>query len=299
MKKTADDIAFDTVKILLLTFLVGVTLYPFLNIIAISFNDSADSLRGGITLWPRVFSLRNYEKIFSNENLGHAAVVSVLRTVISVITQVFCTAMVAFTISRREFVLRRFVTFLYVLTMYIDGGLIPTYFLMRSLHLVNSFHIYWIPGLVAAFNLLVIRTYMNGLPESFVESARLEGASDFTIFLRVILPLCLPVLATVALFIAVWQWNFWFDTFLYNSSNISLSTLQYELMKKIQSANAAMSGGSAANAFAEAGGMTTSRVTPTSLRAAMTVVVSLPIIAVYPFLQKYFVTGLAIGGVKG
>ncbi len=299
MKKTTDDIIFDTAKVFMLVFLIIVTLYPFLNILAISFNDAMDSIRGGVNIWPRKFSLMNYEKIFSNPNIGHAAIISVLRTVIAVITQVFCTAMVAYTISRKEFVLRKFVTLLYVITMYIDGGLIPTYFLMRSLHLVNSFHIYWVPGLVAAFNLLVIRTYINGLSESFIESAKLEGASDFTIFLKVIMPLCLPVLATVALFVAVWQWNFWFDTFIYNSSNIKLSTLQYELMKKIQSANAAVSGSSASSAFAEAGGMSGSRVTPTSLRAAMTVVVSLPIIAVYPFLQKYFVTGLAIGGVKG
>ncbi|MBN2626944.1 MAG: carbohydrate ABC transporter permease [Spirochaetales bacterium] len=299
MKKTTDDIIFDTAKVFMLVFLIIVTLYPFLNILAISFNDAMDSIRGGVNIWPRKFSLMNYEKIFSNPNIGHAAIISVLRTVIAVITQVFCTAMVAYTISRKEFVLRKFITLLYVITMYIDGGLIPTYFLMRSLHLVNSFHIYWVPGLVAAFNLLVIRTYINGLSESFIESAKLEGASDFTIFLKVIMPLCLPVLATVALFVAVWQWNFWFDTFIYNSSNIKLSTLQYELMKKIQSANAAVSGSSASSAFAEAGGMSGSRVTPTSLRAAMTVVVSLPIIAVYPFLQKYFVTGLAIGGVKG
>jgi len=183
--------------------------------------------------------------------------------------------------------------------MYIDGGLIPTYFLMRTLGLVNSFHVYWIPGLVAAFNLLVIRTYINGLSESFIESARLEGANDFTIFLKVILPLCRPVLATVALFIAVWQWNFWFDTFLYNSSNIKLSTLQYELMKAIQSANAAISGGNAASAYAEAGSSSGQTVTPTALRAAMTIIVSLPIIMVYPFLQKHFVSGLTIGGVKG
>jgi len=299
MKKSADDIIFDTVKTILLIFLVTVTLYPFLNILAVSLNDAQDSIRGGITLWPRIFSTHNYEEIFSNRNIWHAGMISVLRTVVSVVTQVFSTAMVAYTISRKEYKLRKLITIIYVLTMYIDGGLIPTYFLMRTLGLVNSFHVYWIPGLVAAFNLLVIRTYINGLSESFIESARLEGANDFTIFLKVILPLCRPVLATVALFIAVWQWNFWFDTFLYNSSNIKLSTLQYELMKAIQSANAAISGGNAASAYAEAGSSSGQTVTPTALRAAMTIIVSLPIIMVYPFLQKHFVSGLTIGGVKG
>lgn len=299
MKQSIDDRIFDTVKIIFLLFLVVVTLYPFLNILAISLNDAQDSIRGGISLWPRKFSFQNYEEIFGNPNIWHAGMISVLRTGISVITQVFCTAMVAYTISRREYKLRKLITFIYVLTMYIDGGLIPTYFLMRSLGLINSFHVYWIPGLVAAFNLLVIRTYINGISESFIESARLEGASEFTIFVRVIMPLCRPVLATVALFIAVWQWNYWFDTFLFNSSNINLSTLQYELMKAIQSANAAISGSSAVSAFAEAGSISGQRVTPTSLRAAMTIIVSLPIIMVYPFLQKHFVTGLTIGGVKG
>lgn len=298
MKRSADDYVFDTIKVILLVFLVIVTLYPFLNILAISLNDAQDSIRGGISLWPRMFSTQNYKEIFSNPNIWHAGMISVLRTVVSVVTQVFCTAMVAYTISRKEYKLRKLITVIYILTMYIDGGLIPTYFLFRRLGLVNSFHVYWIPGLVAAFNLLVLRTYINGISESYIESAKLEGASDFTIFIKVIMPLCRPVLATIALFVAVWQWNYWFDTFLFNSSNINLSTLQYELMKAIQSANAAVSGSSAA-AFAEAASTSSNRVTPTSLRAAMTIIVSVPIIAIYPGLQKHFVSGLTIGGVKG
>jgi putative aldouronate transport system permease protein len=204
--------------------------------------------------------------------------------------------MAAYIISRREFVLRRLVSFIYVLTMYIDGGLVPTYFLMRSLGLVNSFWVYVVPGLVSAFNLIVIRTYIAGLSDSYVESARIDGAGEFTIFLRIILPLCKPVLATIALFIAVDNWNAWFDTFLYNSANLQLSTLQYELMKVLQTANTMSN--SLLQALSRAAAGTTNTVTPRAIRATMTIIVSVPIVVVYPFLQRYFVHGLTLGGIK-
>lgn len=299
MKMRIQDRMFDVVKVTLLLFLVVVTLYPFLNVMAISFNDPKDALKGGIKLWPREWSLRNYQDIFESQNIITATRNSVLRTVISAVVQTFATAMVAYALSIKKYVFRIPIAIVYVITMYVDGGLIPTYFLFRSLGLVNSFNVYWIPGLTSAFNMIVIRTYMRGLSESFTESARIEGANDFWIFLKVIMPLCIPVLATIILFTAVWQWNYWWDTFVFNSSKQSLTTLQYELMKKITSANAAMSGTSMADAFSRAQDQSGNLVTPASLRAAMTMVVSIPIILVYPFLQRYFIHGLTIGGVKG
>lgn len=298
MRLTRQDYIFDTIKVVLLVTLLVVTLYPFLNVLAISLNDPRDTMRGGIKLLPREFSLLNYEDILTDQNILVATRNSVLRTVISALVQTFCTAMVAYTLSRREYVLRFPIAIIYVITMYVDGGLIPTYFLFRSLGLINSFHVYWLPGLTVAFNMLIIRTYIRGISESFVESAKIEGANDFWIFMRIILPLSVPVLATIILFTAVWQWNHWWDTFIFNSSKIHLTTLQYELMKKIQSANAAMSGTSMQDAFSRGAG-SGSQVTPASLRAAMTIVVSVPIILVYPFLQRYFIHGLTIGGVKG
>ncbi|MFW5777110.1 MAG: carbohydrate ABC transporter permease [Spirochaetota bacterium] len=298
MKLTRQDYIFDTIKVILLVTLLVVTLYPFLNVLAISLNEPRDTMRGGIKLLPRDFSLVNYEDILTDQNISVATRNSVLRTVISALVQTFCTAMVAYTLSRREYVLRIPIAIIYVITMYVDGGLIPTYFLFRSLGLINSFHVYWLPGLTVAFNMLIIRTYIRGISESFVESAKIEGANDFWIFMRIILPLSVPVLATIILFTAVWQWNHWWDTFVFNSSKINLTTLQYELMKKIQSANAAMSGTSMQDAFSRGAG-SGSQVTPASLRAAMTIVVSVPIILVYPFLQRYFIHGLTIGGVKG
>ncbi|WP_028974212.1 carbohydrate ABC transporter permease [Spirochaeta cellobiosiphila] len=299
MRKTRGDVIFDTIKIIMILFLCVVTLYPFLNTLAIALNDPMDSLKGGIGIWPRILTFSNFKDIIYDEFIGIAFRNSLLRTVISALVQTYCTAMVAYTLSRKEFSLRVPIAIIYVITMYIDGGLIPTYFLYRKLHLVNSFHVYWLPGLTTAWNMMVIRTYMRGLPESLVESAKLEGAGDFMIFRKIILPLSTPVLATIVLFTSVWQWNTWFDTFIFNSAKINLTTLQYELMKKIQSANAAISNTSMSDVYSNASNQSGNSVTPKSLRAAMTIVVSLPIIMAYPFLQKYFVSGLTIGGVKG
>ena len=298
MKLSKGDIAFESVKYTLLIILIVITLFPFINVMAVSFNHPQDTMLGGVGFWPRVFSMENYKDIFKNPNIWKASINSIIRVLITAVLHTFLTAMVAFALSRKKFMFRVPFTIIYILTMYIDGGIIPTYFLMRALGLTNSFHVYWIPGLTSAWNLLVIRTYMRSLPESFIEAAKVEGANDFFVLLKIILPLSIPVLATIALFSSVWHWNYWFDTFLYNSSNIDLTTLQYELMKKIQSANSAMSGSSISGAYSMAASMGSGTVTPKSLRAAMTVIVSAPIIAVYPFLHRFFVKGLTIGGIK-
>ena len=298
MRSTRNDIIFDTIKIILLILLCITTLWPFLNTLAISLNEPMDTIKGGIGIIPREFSFVNYQDVFKNEWIGVAARNSVARTVIVALLQTFCTAMVAYALSRMNYIFRVPIAIIYVITMYIDPGLIPGYFLMRNLGLTNSFGVYWIPAINSAWTLLVIRTYMRGLSESFVESAKIEGANEFWIFMRIIMPLCIPVLACMVLFAAVFQWNWWWDTFIFNSAKIELTTLQYELMKKIQSANSAMSNTSVSGMMSrsvDAGNM----VTPQSLRAAMVIIVSIPIICVYPFLQRYFVTGLTIGGVKG
>ena len=199
--------------------------------------------------------------------------------------------MLAYIVSRKDFVFKKFLTILYVLTMYVNAGLIPGYLLIKNLGLLNSFWVYIIPGMVSAFNMIVIRTFMNGIPDSLAESAEVDGAGHMRIFIQIILPLCKPVLATVALFIAVGQWNSWFDAMLYNSFNENLTTLQYELMKLLSSVSS-QSGN--IDALKNTGSM----VTPMSVRAATTIVTSIPIICLYPWLQRYFVAGLTIGGVK-
>lgn len=293
------DKIFDYVNYALLTMLMIVTLYPFLNTLAISFNDAKDSIRGGIYLWPREWSLDNYKYVLSEKSIYNATIISILRTVIGTVVTVFCSAMVAYAISRQDFVLRKFVTIAFILTMYINGGLIPNFLLIRDLNLLDSFWVYILPGLIGVFNLIIIRSFIDGLPESILESARIDGAGDYRTFFSIVLPLCVPVLATVALFSGVFQWNSWFDVFLYNSSTIELSTLQYELQKILQNSNASMTQRTAGDVFAGGGLQNQGTVTPTAIRATMTIVASVPIIMVYPFLQKYFVKGMMVGGVKG
>ena len=145
--------------------------------------------------------------------------------------------MVAYTLSRRDFIFNKFVTLLFVITMYVSGGLIPEYLVIRNLGLINNFAVYILPGLISAFNVIVMRSFMDGLPEALYESAKIDGANDWTTFYKIVMPLCLPVVATISLFIAVGQWNSWFDTYLYARGNTSMTTLQYELMKIIDNAS--------------------------------------------------------------
>ena len=291
-KKTAGKIeVFPIVNGLIMVLFVIVTLYPVLNTLAISLNDGTDALRGGIYLIPRKFTWKNYITVLQKDNLITGAYITVARTLLGTILSLAANAILAFVVSRKRFLFKKELSLFWVITMYVNGGLIPTFLLYKGLGLTNSFLVYVIPGMVSAFNMLVIRTYMNGIPDSLEESAQLDGAGYTTIFLKIYSPLCKPVYATVALFVAVGQWNSWFDAMLYNRMSDNLTTLQYELMKLLsyvtnQCGNAEMMKNSMGT------------VTPTSVRAAATIITMLPIICIYPFLQKYFVAGLTLGGVK-
>ncbi|MBE6753329.1 MAG: carbohydrate ABC transporter permease [Ruminococcaceae bacterium] len=286
-------VTFNTIFLLLF---VAITLYPILNTLAMSFNDGIDALRGGIYLWPRKFTTKNYDTVFAMQGILVGAKNSLLRTVIGTLLQLGTTALLAYVLSIKNFVFNRGVSFFYVLTMYLNAGLIPTFLWFRDLQLTGTFWVYVIPGMVSAFNLMVLRTFMKDIPESLRESAQLDGANHLTIFLKVYCPLCKPVFATVALFVAVYQWSSWFDNMLYNRTKSELTTLQYELMKLLTSVSSQASGGNAYGGEHSAGN---AQITPTSVRAAATIVTSAPIVVLYPFLQRYFVTGLTIGGVKG
>ena len=290
-KKSFADMLFVFCNTVFMILFVIMTLYPVLNTLAISFNDGTDALRGGIYLWPRRWTLKNYTTVLQKNNLITGTIVSVARTVIGTVLALFSNAILAFIVSRKRFLFRKQLSLFWVITMYVNGGMIPVFLLYKSLGLTNSFWVYVIPGMLNAFNMLVIRTYMNGIPDSLEESAQLDGAGYTTIFLKIISPLCKPVYATVALFVAVGQWNSWFDAMLYNRMSDNLTTLQYELMKLLSSVtNQSGSVETMKNAVGT--------VTPASVRAAATIVTMLPIICLYPFLQKYFVTGMTLGGVK-
>ncbi|MDE7284901.1 MAG: carbohydrate ABC transporter permease, partial [Lachnospiraceae bacterium] len=217
----------------------------------------------------------------------------VLRTVLGTASALIVNALLAYVVSRKRFLFKSQLSLFWVITMYVNGGLIPVFLLYRNLHLTGTFWVYVVPGMVSAWNMLVLRTYMQGLPDSLEESAQLDGAGYMTIFFKIISPLCKPVYATVVLFVAVGQWNSWFDAMIYNRMKTEYTTLQYELMKLLSSV---MQQSGSAAAASERG--SAAAITPLTIRAAATVVTMLPIICLYPFLQRYFVTGLTIGGVK-
>ena len=293
IKLTAGDIIFNILNYLFFGLFTLSCIFPFYYIFINTISNPELVTRGAITLIPKELTIQNYISMGAVGDLWKSVLVTVLRTVIGTVSSTFVTALLAYVLSRKNFIFKKQLSLIYVITMYVSGGLIPVFLVYKALGLTNSFWVYILPGMVSAFNMLVIRTYMNGLPESLSESAEIDGAGHMTIFIKIIFPLCMPVIATVALFTAVGQWNSWFDAMLYNRMSDNLTTLQYELMKLL-SAVTTSGKGQTAQTMEHASGM----VTPTSVRAAATVITSLPIICLYPFLQKYFVAGLTIGGVK-
>jgi putative aldouronate transport system permease protein len=298
MKDGPGGFAFDVFIYAFLVFLLIITLYPFLNIIAVSFNEAIDSLAGGIHIWPRKITTYNYEQIFKDTTIIDSMVISVLRTVVGSLATTASCFMCAYALSRKQYVLRMFISRVFVFTMYFGGGLIPYYLLMKSLGLVGTFWVYIIPALVSAWNIMVMRSYIEqSIPASLLESAYIDGASEFRTLLTIVTPLSVPVIATVVLWTAVGQWNSWFDVYLYNNNRRELSTLQFELQKILQKSMT-----SASNVVNYTAGITGDRVqatTPQATRAAMTVVATVPILCAYPFLQRYFIHGLTLGGIKG
>lgn len=295
--KIKRDKVFPIVNTIVLILLCFITLYPVLNTVAYSFNEGMDALRGGIGIWPRVFSTEAYDSILRDPATYKAFWISLSKAVLTTLLNLFFTGMLAYALSRKEYVLRGFITIVLVLTMYVNAGLIPGYLLVgKFLGLRNTYWVYIIPSMFSCFNMIVIRTYIGGLPDALVESGKIDGAGDIRCYFQIILPLCLPVMATVALFVAVGAWNSWFDTYLYNGSKKDLYSLQYLLkMKLATTQNQANAAQSSADALAAQ----KAKVAPITVRAAITVVSAVPILVVYPFLQKYFVTGMALGSVKG
>lgn len=294
MKRSLGEKIGDVAIISSMCLVIIIMLFPIWNTLVVSFNEARDSLKGSLYLWPREWTLFNYQSVFKTDKVFNAFLISVYRTLITLVVNVLLSSLLAYILSRKEFVFRKFLTTFMVITMYINAGLIPQYFLYRDLGLIDKFWVYILPSMVGAFNVIVIRTYINTLPDSLVESAKIDGASEMRIFLQIIIPLCLPVMATVALWAAVGAWNDWFTSFIFAPKQ-NMSTLQYEMMKILSSS---MQSGVRQPDYMASSMQTRSMVTPNSLRAAMTMVATVPILIVYPFLQKYFVT-VNIGGVKG
>ncbi len=279
---------FDYFLVAVFLLLLVITLYPFLNVLAISLNDATDTLKNINFIFPRKFTLTNYKYVFEEGGILKPLFISIAKTVTGTAVGVICTAMLAYTLSRRDFVFQRFFTLLFVITMYVGGGMIPEYLLiMRTLKLGNNFLVYIIPGLIWVYNMILVRSFIDGLPSALQEAAQLDGANDFQIWYKVVMPLCTPVIATIALYYAVGQWNSFMDTYLYAKE---LPTLQYKLYEIMSQATMQLDTHTTTNA--------TQAVTPMAIRMAVTVVATVPIIVVYPFVQKYFVGGMTLGAVK-
>ena len=285
------DWAFVICNTIFLILFCVVTLYPVLNTMAYSFTDSSEAILKNIHLLPRKPTTAAYKKVFNMKGFRQGLIITVSRTFLASFLSLGANALLAFIISRKNFLFRKSLSLFYVITMYANGGLIPSVILMTKLGLTGTFWVYVIPGLVSAFNILVLRTYMESLPDSYEESAQLDGAGHMTVFARIISPLCKPVYATVFLFVAVYHWNSWFDAMIYNRLKDQNTTLQYELQKLLSSL-------STINYTPDSQGKNENMTSEIQVRAAATIATMLPIICLYPFLQRYFVTGLTIGGVK-
>ncbi|WP_251207881.1 carbohydrate ABC transporter permease [Acetatifactor aquisgranensis] len=292
IKQTKSGRVFDAFNIVLMILVLVAVVYPFVNVLAISFNDGYDAVRGGIYLWPRVFSLENYKFVLADSSLIRGFVVSVLRTVIGTVTAVLGNALLGYVVSCRQFSGRKFMRILFLITMYFGGGLIPVYLLMTRLGLVNTLAVYWVPSIFSAYYMLLCASYVQNLPEALFEAARVDGASELCIFTRFVLPLSVPMLACIAIYVGVGHWNSWFDVNLY-SKNGTWDNLQIILYRILNQTNAISNMTDSVMIAEKMRG-----IQPLTVRAAITIIVVVPIIVIYPFFQRYFVSGMTLGAVK-
>ncbi|WP_054956547.1 carbohydrate ABC transporter permease [Paenibacillus dakarensis] len=272
------------------------TLYPFLNALAVSFNQGLDTSKGGVTLWPRSFTLENYEIVFKDKRMMSGFTISVLRTVVGTVTSILSTAIFAYGMSKRELMGRKYYMVMCIITMYFGGGLIPSFMLIRNLGLMNSFWVFIIPGMVGVWNMIIFRTFFSGLPAGLEESAKIDGCGNWGTLFRIVFPLSGPVIATLSLFTAVAHWNEWFLAGIYISdeSKYPIQTILRQLLLS----NIVSETASEMNSAALAAMQRAKTVTSKSLSMATMMVATLPIICVYPFVQKYFVKGVLVGSLK-
>ena len=280
---------------LLLTF---ICIYPFWYIVIYSFSKPGLVDINPPVFLPRGFTLSNYKDIFELKGFFHALLISILRTGVGTAGAVLSCSFLGYLFTKNEMPARKWVYRFLILTMYINGGMISTFIVIKSYGLLNNFWVYILPLLVSAYNIVLIKTYVEQLPQSLEESARLDGAGYIKVFTAIILPLSKPIIATVAVFVAVGQWNSWFDNHIYTRGAESLTTLQYLLYNYLNEAQRladqiknSVNGGDISQMM--------SNISSKGIRMTITVLASLPIFMIYPFMQKHFVKGIMVGAVKG
>ena len=290
--KINEDKVVNVIVYILLAFIGIVTLYPFYYTIICSFNDGLDLMKGGVYLWPRKFTLSNYELFIGDEGWRHAFFISVARTVVGTVLCTGFTSMFSYALSRNNLMFKKGYRFLVIFTMYFSGGLIPYYVLLRSLGLLNTFWVYVVPGMVNTFFVMTGINFFASIPESMIEAAKIDGAREIKVLTKIVLPVSKPFLATLALFAAVGQWNSWLDS-AYYVRDASLQTLSFKMMTTINQTLATAANADVAGQMSQANTATSFTVQATAMAVSM-----IPIMCVYPFLQKYFVQGMMIGAAK-
>ena len=289
-KRNFSDLSLDLLKVLFLAFAVIICLYPFWNLFIVSINDANDAMRGGLYLLPRKLSLSSYADILGRSTFQHSILVTVARTLIGTPLAVLVTSALAYVLSYRDLIGRKPLNVLFIFTMYFGGGMVPYYMVLKNLGLLDNFLVFILPNLLSVYNMILVRNYIESMPEALFDAARIDGANDLTIFFRLVLPLSKPIIMTIALFVAIGQWNSWFDAYLYTNSQ-NLKTMQSILVEILNQYQTSDAGAAAANRMSQS-------ITPDSIRMAATMVTTIPIIMVYPFIQKYFVKGIMLGSVK-
>ena len=288
-RRSTEDNIIDAIIYIIGALVLFLTIYPFYYILILSLNEGTDASLGGIYFFPRKFTLENYTFFFNDDKWIKAVIISVARTVIGTIFGTFITLIVSYGLSFENLKYRKFYMTVVFICMYFGGGIIPYYTLLKFLHLINSFWVYVIPGALNTFFVIVGISFFRGIHPSLRESAIIDGASEFQVFLRIICPISKPFVATMILFIGVGQWNSWYDSAFFIRDQ-DLRTMSYLLMEAMNKTNL--------SASAAQSGITISTTTSLSVQLAAMMVTVLPIIFIYPFLQKYFVSGIMIGSVK-
>ena len=288
-KKVKHDTAFDYMNIALLVVLALLCLYPMWFVIVGSFNKGYDYLKGGVYFWPRTFTWANYAVVLADNRIWQGLLMTVIRCLIGPVLHIFLCSLVAYGMSRKELHGKKFFNIFGLITMFFSGGLVPFYVLCKMLGMLNTFAMYILPGAYSVYNMILIRSFIKGIPEELHEAAVLDGAGEFRIYFTMIIPLSMPILMTVLLWGILGHWNDYTTTMFYTPSNRNIYTLQYILMLIIQEGNVQSNVGSAVSGEA---------ASETISLAAM-VIGTIPMLIAFPFLQKYFTKGLYVGSLKG
>lgn len=294
-RKSTGSKMFDFFNTIFMFGIMFTMLFPFWYALVGSFNEGFDFTKGGVYFFPRVFSLTNYQILFYTESISNALFISVARTVLGTITQVLFTAIFSYAFSRKQLIGKKYYAALGLFTMLFSGGLIPNYVLFKQLGLLNNFLVFIIPNLLTFWYVMIFNSFFKEIPDSVIESAKMDGASEYTIFFRLIIPLAMPALAAVALFTSVSNWNNYYDAMIYTTDQ-RLVPMQLLLMKIVRNNTEASR---LANELRTDFLDDQSKVSSVTIKLAAMIIAAAPIIVVYPFLQKYFVKGVMIGSIKG